>query len=177
MPIIELRKSNINLWEEFPDLDIITEFKKLREKEGDERSNAILKGIYYIWDPKSDKRDSGFTEEELIKDINKNLIGDKNFNWSEYEDVKQAWFKYCFTKTDSLLKSLEDEIEKLNEMIKNWTWTKKDASDKAATMKVYTSLYEDYKEIKMKFINEKHERDEMLGGYQITILEEYAENA
>lgn len=176
MPIVVIRKSNINLWEEFPDLDLIDEFKKLREQEGDEKSNAILKAIYYIWDPKSDKRDSGFTEEELIKDLNKNLIGDKKFDWSKYEDVKKAWFKYCLTKTDVLLKDYQEEIEGLNKMNKEWTWTKKDAEQKAQSMKAYKTLWDDYKEVERAFSNDKHERDEMFGGYQITLIEEYAEN-
>ena len=69
MPHISIKKSNINIWDEYPDLDIIEVFRKLRKDEGEEKSNNILKAIYYIYDPKSDKRDSGFTEEELIHHI------------------------------------------------------------------------------------------------------------
>ena len=171
MPIVELRKSDINLWVEYPDLDLIEEFRILREKEGDEKSNNILKAIYYIWDPKSDKRDSGFTEAELIKDINQNLIGIKTFKWEKYEHVKEAWFKYCLTKTDTILKEYEDQLEGLNEMLKNWAWSKDDASDKAAAMKTYKSLFEDYGDIKKQFSAEKAERDEFYGGYELSELE------
>lgn len=175
MPIIELRKPSVNLWEEYPDLDLISEFKKLREDEGDERSNNILKAIYYIWDPKSDKRDSGFSETELIKEITKNLIGGKKFDWTKYEKVRQAWFTYCLTKTDVLLKQYEDEIEGLNTMLKNWIWNQDTATQKAAAMGALKTLWEQYKEVKKDFTNEKQARAEMMGGYQITLIEEYAE--
>ena len=177
MPHISIKKSNINIWDEYPDLDIIEVFRKLRKDEGDEKSNNILKAIYYIYDPKSDKRDSGFTEEELIKDISKNLIGDKNFKWAEYEHVKEAWFKYCMTDTERLLKYYESEIEGLNKMMKDWTWTKKDADDKSAAMRNYKQLYTEYSEVKNLFIQEKLEREEMEGGYQLSMLEENVETA
>lgn len=172
MPIVVLNKSNINLWDEYPDLELIEEFRILKQEEGYDKSNNILKAIYYIWDPKSDKRDSGFSEEELIKDITKNLIGDKNFIWAKHDKTKEAWLKYCFTKTDTLLKELEDEIEAFHLMIKKWKWTKADSLDKAAAMKAYNALFTDYAEIKKLHVSEKLEREEMEGGYQISMLEE-----
>jgi len=174
MPIVEIRKSNINLWDEYPDLDIISEFKKLRKEEGDERSNNILKAIYYIWDVKSDKRDSGFTEEELIKDVNENLLNDKNFDWSKREELKEAWFKYCMSETDRLLKRYRDEIEDFNTMMKEWKWDKKTAQDKAMTMKSAKSMFEDLKEIEKLFVAEKIARLEMQGRYTPSLLEEEA---
>lgn len=172
MPIIEIRKSNLNLWNEYPDLDIISEFKKLRKKEGDEKSSNILKAIYYIWDPKSDKRDSGFTEQELIAEINENLIGEKEFDWEKYEDIKQAWFKYCLTKTDTLLKKYEEEIEGLQKMLDEWKWDKKTATDKKNAMAALRDLYQDYATVKSLFISERFERLEMEGGYTPSLLEE-----
>ena len=173
MPLVSIKKSNINIWDEYPDLDVIDVFKKLRKEEGDEKSSNILKSIYYIWDPKSDKRDSGFTEEELIKDINKNLIGDKNFKWAEYEEVKEAWFKYCLTNTERLLQYYENEIDGLNEMMKDWTWTKHDASEKAAAMRNYKQLLTEYSEVKNLFTQEKIEREKMEAGYQLSMIESY----
>jgi hypothetical protein len=177
MPIVTIKKSNINLWEEYPDLDLIEEFKKLRKEEGDEKSNNILKAIYYIWDPKSDKRNSGFTESELIKDINANLLADKKFNWSKYEHIKEAWFKYCLTKTDQLLKEYEDQLDGLNDMMREWTWSKSDALDKAQTMKAYKGLFEEYADVKNKFTQEVAEREEMEGGYTLSMLESNVETA
>lgn len=174
MPIVELRKSGINLWEEYPDLDLIEEFRALREKEGDERSNNILKAIYYIWDPKSDKHDSGFTEAELIEDINTNLLGQKKFNWNKYEKVKQAWFKYCMTKTDKILKDLEDQMEGLNQMLKDWAWSQDTAKEKADVMGKQTVLLRDYEPVRRLFSADKMERDEFHGGYGLSGLEEEA---
>jgi len=173
MPIVELKKPNINLWEEYPDLDIIEEFKKIRLAEGDEKSNNILKAIYYIWDPKSDKRDSGFTEQELIKDINKNLIGEKAFNWKtkDREALKQAWFKYCMTKTDMLLRDYQEQVEGMNAMHREWPWSPENAKEKAASMSAYKTVFADYKDILKDFNNEKLEREEMEGGYQPSMNE------
>jgi hypothetical protein len=176
MPIVELKKSGINLWEEYPDLEFITEFKELKDKEGAEKSNNILKAIYYIWDPKSDKRDSGFTEEELIKDINKNLIGEKNFKWSNYEKTKAAWDKYCLTKTDTILVEYETKISQVNEVIKTMPVTKENIKEIGDYLKLQKSLLLDYAEVKKEFVQEQISRAEMENGYVPSLNEEEAFN-
>lgn len=155
-------------------MDLIEEFRALREKEGDEHSNNILKAIYYIWDPKSDKHDSGFSEAELIEDINQNLLGVKKFKWEKYENVKQAWFKYCMTKTDKMLKDFEDQIEGLNQMLRDWAWSQDSAKEKADVMGKQTVLFANYEPVRKLFIAEKQERDEFYGGYELSMLEEEA---
>ena len=81
------------------------------------------------------------------------------------------------TDTERLLKYYESEIEGLNKMMKDWTWTKKDADDKSAAMRNYKQLYTEYSEVKNLFIQEKLEREEMEGGYQLSMLEENVETA
>lgn len=176
MPIVELKKSGINLWDEYPDLEFITEFKELKEKEGAEKSNNILKAIYYIWDPKSDKHDSGFTEAELIKEMNKNLIGEKNFKWKDYEHVKAAWQKYCLTKTDTIFLKYQTKIEEVCKVIDGVKVTKDTIHEISDYLKIEKALLSDLAEAQKEFRQEAAARAEMMEGYTPSLLEEEAFN-
>ena len=177
MPIVELKKPGINLWDEYPGLEFITEFKELKEKEGAEKSNNILKAIYHIWDPKSDTHNSGFKEEELIKEMNKNLIGDKNFKWKEHEKVKEAWFKYCFTKTDTILVKYRRKVEEVCDVYDSIKVTKDNAKEVKDNLKLQKELLIDLSEVEKEFVQEGIARAEMENGYVPSLLEEEAFNA
>lgn len=176
MAFIIVDNPDINIWEHNPSLDLISEFREFKEKEGELRSSDILKAIYYIWDPKSDLRDSSIPESKLIADISNNLLGDPDFDWDAYDYIKEAYLEYNITKLESLLLTYEKEIHDLNEVLMNWRWDKNNINDKANAVKQYKVLFNEYIEIKEKAKMEAEEFSEMLGGYQKSMLEEYTDD-
>lgn len=165
---------DINIWDEFKFLETISEFKTLKIEEGEERSSNILKAVYFIWDPKSELRDSSFDEKKVINDINSSLL-EPDFNWDNYDHIREAWMKFCTSKAETLLLRYEDEINGLNTLLEKWIWSKEDAKAKAELVKTYRTLFDDFIEVKNEFEAEKQELIEFLGGYELSMIEEYGE--
>lgn len=78
------------------------------------------------------------------------------------------------TKTDKMLKDFEDQIEGLNQMLRDWAWSQDSAKEKADVMGKQTVLFANYEPVRKLFIAEKQERDEFYGGYELSMLEEEA---
>lgn len=172
MPFIAIESPEDNIWEKNPSLELIKEFKELKQVEGEERSSNILKAIYYIWDPKSDIRDSGVSEDKLLEDVTTNMLG-PDFNWDDYEEIQEAYLNFNITKLESLLLRYEKEIEDLNKMLEDWKWTKKDVVQKGNAVRQYKMLFDEYIQIKDKARMEAEEMYDMLGGYQKSLIEDY----
>lgn len=171
MALITDINPDITIWEQNPGLQFITEFKLLRLKEGDEHSSNIIKSIFYIWDPKSKLADSGLTEEQLIKDMNTNLIGDPDFNWHEYWEFKEFFIESNISKLESLYLEHLQEIHDLKVMLSEWKWGKKDTSQKAAAMKQHKMLIEEAAELKQKISQDAEENVVLEGGYTKSFIE------
>lgn len=173
MPFVVVENPEENIWDTNPGLELITEFRDFKAKEGEIKSSNIIKAIYYIWDPKSPLRDSGLPEEKLIEDNTKNIIGDKNFNWDDYEDIKEFYLKYNISKIEALLLQYEDEVKGLNELLADWPWTKKGVKEKSFAVSQYKGLFESLMEISDKVRADASDEMEMRAGYQKTMVEMY----
>lgn len=162
-----------SVWEQCPGLDLLTEFKKFKEQEGEERSSNIIKSIFYIWDPKSNLRDSGYDEASLIKDMNENVIGDSDFDWEDYEDFKAFYMDHNLSEAENLLKKYRNEIDGLDQLLSTWKWTKEDAAERAKLVSTYKALFDDYLEVKAQVDIEHESLSEMRGGYTKSKFENY----
>lgn len=160
-----------DIWKLNPHLLLISTFKELKKKEGHKKSSNIVKAIYYIWDAKSELRDSAVSENELIKEITESLLS-KNFDWSKYDHVKEAYFKYCVTEIEAEHLRRGREVKKFGDFIENWNWTKDDAKDKGIVMKQYKEVFKDWIESDADFKQEKNTLEEFGGGYVMSFLEE-----
>lgn len=173
MPFIIVNNPSDNIWEVNKELELISEFRNFKKKEGEHRSSQILKAIYYIWDPKSNINDSGFSEDKLMDDVTQSLVDDPDFNWEDYEDIKQLYLDNNLSKNEQLLIKYRKEIQGLSELLDTWGWSKSDAKLKGEVVSQYKRLFEDLKEVESKFLMEKHEMEEMLGNYVKSRFEKY----
>lgn len=170
MGFITLNNSEENIWEINPFLDLISEFKELKRKEGEETSSNILKAIYLIWDPKSDLRESGLPETKLMNDVTESLLG-KSFNWDKYDHIREAYMEYNISELEREFLRCGKELKDFNDFLEKWTWTKEGAKERATVMKQYKELISDYVRAKENFIQERTEIEEMEGGYTKSFLE------
>lgn len=162
-----------NVWEKNPALTVIRQFRKLKEDEGDDRSNAIIKAIFLIWDTKSPLRDSGVSPEQLVEDVSQHLLGDADFNWDPYEEFRDFFIESNISKTEALMLKYEQEIEGLNKLLSNWKWSQKDADKRARIMKEYKSLFEDLAEVRSIVVEQVEMEEELEGGYNKSFLESF----
>lgn len=173
MPLVVVDNPDVNIWEENPHLSLISEFKEFRQHEGDKRSSDILKAIYYIWDPKSEIRDSSMSENKLINDITENLIGEKEFDWDKYAEIRDIYLDKTLSKLESLLLKYEAEVKDLDVMLTSWKWNKTNVKNRAEAVKQYKTLLEEYMETKDKAKMEADGEMQMRAGYQKSMLEGY----
>ncbi len=176
MAFIRIEDPDENIWKTNPSLKLISDFEDFKEKEGEDRSSSILKAIFYIWDPKSELRDSGVSESQLIEDVTKNLINDPDFNWDDYDHIKTLYQETNITKIEGLLLRYEKEIHDLNTILEDWKWNKKEIKDRAAAVSQYKVLFDEYVEVKDKVKMETDELSEMYGGYQKSMLEDFGKD-
>lgn len=175
MPVI-LNNDASNVWKEFPYLNVIKEFKEFREKEGDEKAGNIIKAIFLLWDVKSELRDSGLTEEKLLQDINTNLIGDPDFNWDEYEDIKQFFLQYNMSEEEFFVANYKKELTELKLLLDGWSWTKKDTAAKAKAMGTYKDLFDDWLSMKEKVDSQRSVTEDMMeAGYMPSLFEQHGD--
>lgn len=172
MFITQIKTIDANVWDEFPELSLITKFREFREKEGDEKSSNIIKAIFYIWDVKSSFRKSGMTEDEIKKEIHKNLLGNPKFSWKKLQGIKLYFLDKNQTAAQKLFAETEIQIRELNHFLREeWEWSETNAKDKAAVMKQYKDLYKDYLDYKEAIAEEEIEFESTRGGYNKSFLE------
>src|SRR6188472_3824244 len=131
MPFIRVPTPECNIWEENPALSLISEFKEFKASEGAKKSSAILKAIFYIYDPKSTLKDSGIDGDKLVTDITANVIKIKDFNWHEYQEIIDTYLKFNISKLESMLLSYEKQITDLNKILDKWVANKDDIGEKS----------------------------------------------
>ncbi len=160
-----------DIFEMYPQLMLVSDYADLIEELGREKAGNILKGIYFIYDPKSDLKDSGMSRQELVGDINKNLIGDEEFDWDEYDYLVQTYLKVSLNKVEKVVARYEEELDGFDALLKSWKWTKKDASAKAGLMAKYNTMSEKLIELREKVKVGKEDMSQSYGGYNKSLIE------
>jgi len=176
MALIHTVTPEMNIWETYPNLKLIKEFKQLRDDEGDEKSSNIIKIIFNVYDTKSQLRDSGIDHEKLLKDSSAELLGDADFNWEPYDEFKEFFLKSNLSKLETTLVRYEQDLEDLDELLKSWKWSKKDIPARSTAVKQRNVLYDELIKIQAQVKAEVEEAEELFGGYQKSLLENYGQN-
>lgn len=173
MLVPQIPDPHCNLWIEFPILGTITKFRVFREKVGDDiKSSNILKSIFYIWDVKSKYRKANMSEKEIEKEMKTNILKNGNFSWKKYVGIKVYFLDKNQSKIQKLFTETERHIRELNHFLsEEWVWSPETAKDKAAVMKQYKSLYEDYLNLKEQIDEEEQAYESGRGGYSKSLLE------
>lgn len=172
MFILRVPDPKCNIWKENPHLEIISEFKDFKEKEGVKKSSNILKAIYYIYHPKSKLKDSGFDEDKLMEDVTDFLLG-SDFNWDEYNDIRTFFMTHTISEAESLLLKWEKKINELSDLLDGWKLTKNNVKGQTAAMSAYKGLFADYIEVKNKVDTEHAASEYLEGGYELSYIEEF----
>lgn len=160
-----------NIWEENPHLEIISEFKKFKEDLGSRKSSKILTSIYLIYDPKSELRNSGMTDSEILEEVTNNYLSYKDFSWDDYEEIKNFYLDKCITKTEKLFLRVEQDIEDLGKLMGTYKYNKENALERTKLTKEYKSLLLDYMELKNKVQEEKQNTNQNRGSYEDSLIE------
>lgn len=173
MALLHEVKIDSDVWQLNPSLELIKEFRELKEKEGYERSSAIIKAIFFIWDMKSDLRDSGMSESKLMKDVSQMLLEDEDFNWQNYEDFKDFFLAANLGKLESLFLEYEKDLEDLNTFISTLKWGKTTIDTKAKANKQRKELFDQLLEIREKLKHDGDVEADMEGGYVKSFIENF----
>lgn len=176
MALIYAVTPEMNIWENYPNLKLIREFKQLKDDLGDEKSSNIIKIIFTVYDPKSQLRDSGIDHEKLLKDSSAELLGDADFNWEPYDEFKDFFLKANLSKLETTLVRYEQDLEDLDKLLESWKWSKKDITPRATAVKQRNMLYDELIKIQVQVKAEVEEAEELFGGYQKSLLENYGQS-
>ena len=103
------------------------------------------------------------------------VIKDPKFNWDKFQYVVDLYNKYIPTKAQAEMKSFEDEITGLKEMLKNWPWDPSDAKDKAKLLADSEKIWGIYLKLKDQ-VSAENTSSGSYGGYKKSKLESYRNN-
>jgi uncharacterized protein YihD (DUF1040 family) len=159
-----------NIWEKNPHLEIITEFKDFKKQVGFRKSSKVLTALFLIYDPKSPLRNQGWTEEEILEDVNKNYLTYKNFDWDDYEDIKEVYLNKTISKIEKLFIQYEKDLEDLNLVMRSWKYDKNNVKERSALIKEYKTLLADYMELRSK-VEEQKKTIQNRAGYKESLAE------
>jgi hypothetical protein len=162
-----------HLWEENPDLDKVVAFRRFKEEYGEERSARILRSLYYIYDPRSPLLDSSKTFEEIVSDINETVLNEPDFDWEPMQYLVKEYFKHATSRAVSELARFQNEIIKLNDLLDEWEWDKKDAKAKIDLMLASEKAMAGYIKLREQ-VKDEQVSSESFAGYSKSLLENAA---
>lgn len=165
---------DVSIWELNPHLELISEFKAFKKKEGDEQSSKILTAISYIYDAKSPMRDGMYTEEEVIEQLTETLFDGEVIDWDDYSYVVDLYNEHIQSFERVRLNSWKNELEGLEDLLKTWGWDQNTAKEKITLLASLPKLWAEYSKIKAIVDNEDDEFTSR-GNYVKSLVEEFGE--
>lgn len=152
-----------NFWEQNPELKFIDPFSEFMKKKN---SSEIMKAIYLVYDFKSKFNIAGVSEDEAKKDIEKNFLKIKNFDWLDYHDIIEAYKDKCTTKVQKALQRFEKDLTGLQDYLDRLSWEDdEEAMLKKDIIKDIDSFYKKYKECEA-LVKEEMREKRYKGGYR-----------
>lgn len=163
MQFIEIEDFNQDFWEQNPELQYIEPFATFKKTKG---SSDIMKAIYLVYDFKSKFKIAGVSEEEAKRDVQKNFLKKKEFNWAQYIELIEAYKDMCTTKLQKSLQQYEEQLFGLQKFINSLSWeSDEDAAIKTQSIKDYKMFLKDYKEYE-DLVKEELKEKRYKGGYR-----------
>jgi hypothetical protein len=152
-----------DFWEQNPELQYIEPFAEIKKQKG---SSNIMKAIYLVYDYKSKFNVGGVNEEEAKRDVQKNFLKQKDFNWGKYNEIIEAYKDKCKTPLQKSLEQYAEQLFGLQKYINSLSWEDDDeAPIKAQSIKDYKAFFKDYKEYEA-LVKEELKEKRYKGGYR-----------
>jgi hypothetical protein len=98
----------------------MTPFAEFKKKE--KKSDKIMMAIYLAYDAKSDFVRSGMDHAQILNDVSINYLEDKNFDWSKYENIIEAYKDICTSRVHKKLNEVFAEIESITSAMVTLAW-------------------------------------------------------
>jgi len=172
MLVTEIINPNESIWRTNPLLETITALKEFKKREGVRGSSKILTAIFLIWDPKSKLYDSGLSEDQIMEDINRNVLGEVNFEWDQYEDIKNLFLDINTSVLEKRLVEYERQLKERDEFFNALPWNTSNAKLKDSMMSNNKKLWEEYLEVKRKVEDERSATGALRANYEMSLAEE-----
>ena len=109
-----LKDIDEDFWEQNKELTFISPFSSFKKKKN---SSEVMKAIYLLYDHKSKLNESDTPFESRLDDVNKNFLGDANFDWSKYEEIVEAYKEKCVSFVFKELGKKKERVEEVDKTI------------------------------------------------------------
>ena len=163
MQFIEIEDFEKDFWEQNPEIQFIEPFASFKKTKG---SSDLMKAIYLVYDFKSKFKIAGVNEEEAKRDVQKNFLKKKDFNWGQYNELIEAYKDMCTTKLQKSLMQYEEQLFGLQRYINSLSWDDdEDAAIKTQSIKDYKMFFKDYKEYE-ELVKEELKEKRYKAGYR-----------
>lgn len=154
-----------DFWEQNPELRYVEPFAEFSKKKD---SSSIMKAIYLAFDFKSKFNRAGIPEEEAKRDIAKNYLKIKDFQWGEYHELTEAYKDKCKTKVQKSLEKFEADVVGFQNYMSSLSWEdEEEAGVKASLVREVDNYYRKYKDCETIVKDEIREK-RYKGGYRLS---------
>lgn len=154
-----------DFWVQNPELKYIEPFAEFSKKED---SSSIMKAIYLAFDFKSKFNRAGIPEEEAKRDIAKNYLKIKDFQWGEYHELTDAYKDKCKTKVQKSLERFESDLLGFEHYMLGLSWQdENEAPVKSELVKEVEKYFQKYKACEAIVKDEIREK-RYKGGYRLS---------
>lgn len=168
--IVEDPEKEKEIWKLNPELNYMEPFATFK-KTSRRNASKIMNAIWLIYDPKSKFRATDMTEAEIMQDVNKNYLGNEEYDWSPYTEIVEAYKKKCKTLLQRRLEDWRIDLEERDKSIRELKYSdpeeRKEKDDMLSTRDL---LYKKYLDTESLVKNETKEL-RMKAGYGLSKLE------
>jgi len=169
--IVENPDKPSEIWDLNPELNYMEPFATFK-KTSRKNASRIMNAIWMIYDPKSKFRVGNKTEEDIIRDVNKNYLGNEDYDWTPYQEIIDSYKENCKTFLQKRLEEWERDLKERDEAIRDLKYSDKEQrKEKDEMLANRDILFNKYLETEAKVKNEFDERRRMKGGYRMSGVE------
>lgn len=136
---VDIENEDSDIWKDNPDLQFSEPFAKFKKSE--RNSNKIMKAIYLIYDPKSRFNIAKEPQEKIIEDVTKNFLRKREFDWTKYNDVIEAYKENCKSPLQRQYEEILSDYEGFISYYRNLSW---EDEDEARIKTGHMKTIEDY---------------------------------
>lgn len=160
----------VGFFDENPDLMYISPYRELYEERGHRESGKILEAIYMVYDPKSAGNNAADrSEKEIQKDVAKYFLKDKDFQWSAYRKIIEAYKKDCRHTLEADADFYNRKVDELKKYLDSMPISA-NAVETTDLLKTYKTLVKDKAEV-MKLASNERKQQKYRAGIQKSRVE------
>lgn len=151
--LIDIKSLEEDVSKTHPWLKGLSFVKNQIKKSGQSEVYIAIKAMYFLHDTKSPLRSSGFSEDELRKEVALNLYNKKTIK----DDIviKNWLLQYNLTEVEREFKKYELEVQGFNQMLAEWTWDQDSAQNRIKTMSAFDTFWKKFQDLKREILEQK----------------------